>query len=287
MGRYYDDKISDAGLDPANAFFGPLMQAAERIDQAEEDWYERRRDMFKDLNGGNSVGGKGPVEIKYSQLRSGLSVYDFTKTFNDVNPTRRSGSGIRYVQVPDDGRDENILTFGSPLSNDAYVLEEDYGGDLNYLVADDVLEYTPRAGDTGIDTLYTNVRAFTSRSQASGYFEVDQDFNSDGYSSTIDVYVGFGEVPLAWNPKSGFSSQQLQVMRAAGSDYDSFVGPVINEYEDFLDKYADSGGGPLEDDFYEGTPDFPYDGFQGSDNSYNRPQNLQAELIKQARGFTS
>ena len=285
MGRYYDDKVSVAGLDPANPFFSPIKQAALAINNAEEDFYEDRRDLFKELNGNNSVGNKDRVEAEYARLHTGLDVYDFKSTFNRANPSRRSGGGndYRYVYAP-----WELTTFEAGFADDVYELgEEDDDGDSQYELAEDVLNYHEGRGKVGIDTLYQNVRAFTTSRTKRGYFErVDDD--DDGYRyDSITVYEGFGEVPLAWERTGSYSSHDLQVMNAAGTAYEEDVRPKINEYRFRLIDYEANGGGPLVFDFYEGTADFPYEGYTGESTTYNRPRNLSAGLIDQARGFSS
>jgi len=284
MGRYYDDRVSVAGLDPANPFFSPIKQAALAINNAEEDFYEDRRDLFKELNGNNSVGNKDRVEAEYARLHTGLDVYDFKSTFNRANPSRRSGGGndYRYVYAP-----WELTTFEAGFADDVYELgEEDDDGDSQYELAEDVLNYHEGRGKVGIDTLYQDVRAFTTGRRKSGYFErVDDD--DDGYRyDSITVYEGFGEVPLAWERTGSYSSHDLQVMNAAGTAYEEDVRPKINEYRFRLIDYEANGGGPLVFDFYEGTADFPYEGYTGESTTYNRPRNLSAALIDQARGFS-
>lgn len=288
MGRYYDDKVSVAGLDPANPFFSPIKQAALAINNAEEDFYKDRRDMFKELNDNNSVGNKDRVEAEYARLHTGLEVYDFKSAFDRTNPSRnqgRSSGGLdsyRYVYAP-----WELTTFEAGFADDVYELgEEDDDGDSQHELAEDVLNYHEGRGKVQIDTLYQDVRAFTTGRTKSGYFEkVDDDDDGDRYDS-ITVYEGFGEVPLAWKRKGSYSSHDLQVMNAAGTAYEEDVRPKINEYRQRLIDYEANGGGPLVFDFYEGTADFPYEGYTGESTTYNRPKNLSAGLIDQARGFS-
>ena len=283
MGRYYDDKVSTAGLDPANPLFGPLKSSAEAIDDAESRFYRDRRDMFEELNFGSSVGSADDVEREYARLHKGLNVYEFRDEFDAVNPSRKSGSGtIRYVLAT-----YERTTFASGFA-DLYVRgEEDDDGYSSFESTNDVLAYNRGAGKVQIDTLYDDVRAFTTGSITFDYFERDED-DDDGESfSPVLVNLGFGEVPRRWRAKGGYTSQDLQVMNIAGDAYESQVRPAIREYRENRRDYEANGGGPLVSDFYEGTPNFPYENFSGEENSYNRPQNLSAGLIDQARGFSS
>ena len=281
MGRYYDDKISLSGLDKLNPFFKPLENAAEAVDRAESDWYERRKDVFDELDFGDFRESAGDVERKYSRLVSGLSVYEFKETFDSVNPSRRSATGI-FRPVHN--------TFGTSgitdgYATDIYVEEEDDEGDTVFVVADNVLNYHVDRGKGSVDTLYDRLGAFRTGDTSDSEFFAFIDDDDPGYFPTT-VFKGFGQVPLAWQSKSGYSSQQLQVMNAAGKDYNDQVGPKIEAYNEARANYEGAGGGPLESDFYDGgTPDFLYQDFQGTSTSYNRPENLPAVLIKETRGF--
>ena len=284
MGRYYDDKISTAGLDPANPFFQALNNAANAVDRAESDWYERRKDVFDELDFGDFRESARDVERKYSRLVSGLSVYEFKDKFDDVSPSRRPATDVfRLVHntFPTSEISEGYAT-------DIFVEEaDDDDGDTAFVVADNVLRYHVSRGKGNVDTLYDNLSAFrtSSRSDAEFYEFIDDD-DDPGHFLTNNVFKGFGEVPLAWQAKSDYTSQQLQVMNAAGNDYNDQVGPKIQAYNEARANYEGAGGGPLESEFYDGgTPDFLYQDFQGTSTSYNRPENLPAVLIKETRGF--
>jgi len=282
MGRYYDDKISLSGLDKLNPFFKPLENAAEAVDRAESDWYKRRKDVFDELDFGDFRESARDVERKYARLVSGLSVYEFKDKFDDVSPSRRPATQVfRFVHntFPTSEISEGYAT-------DIFVEETDDDGDSVFVVADNVLRYHVSRGKGNVDTLYDNLSAFrtSSRSDAEFYEFIDDD--DPGHFPINNVFKGFGEVPLAWQAKSGYTSQQLQVMNAAGNDYDNEVGPKIRAYNEARANYEGAGGGPLKSEVYDGgTPDFLYQDFQGTSTSYNRPENLPAVLIKETRGF--
>jgi len=284
MGRYYDEKISLDGLDPANPFFGPVTQAALNVDAQESAFYRSRRDLFNEMDFGNFNRDEVQVEFSYVAAIPTVSVWNFKNTFNSVNPSSYSGGGqTRLVRDSFDNVD-----FTSPLA-DVYEVEEDDDGNNIFFQSSEVHLYTMGRGEPNIDTLFTNLRVFTSNSftdKFPPYFEY-VDFDEDpGYYPLFDVYEGFGEVPHHWQPKSGFTSQQLQIMNAAGTAFNAIVGPAINDFQSKYNQYFDSGGGNLDEDFYSGgTPNAPWQNFQGSSVSYNRPQNLPAALIKQARGL--
>ena len=251
MGRYYDDKISLSGLDKLNPFFKALERAAKAVDDAEDDWYERRREMFDELDFGDFNKSDGDVERKYSRLVSGLSVYEFKDKFDQISPLRRSSSGgVRLVH-------DTFPTSGinSGFSDQIFVEEEDDEGDTVFVVADNVLAYQVDRGKGNIDTLYDNLGAFrtSSRSDAEFFEFIDDGDDTVGYFPTNNVFKGFGQVPLAWESKPGYSSQQLQVMKAAGFDYADQVGPKIEAYEEAVAQYEGAGGGPLNTTFYNGV----------------------------------
>ena len=224
--------------------------------------------MFEELNEGGSIGSREDVEEAYARLHVGLNVYEYRSEFIAVNPDRKGlTGGTRYVFVP-----WELTQFASGMVT-LY-----RSGDIS---DSRILNYQPGQGKVQIDTLYKNVRAFTTGSTISGYHS-DEDLDNP-----VTVHRGFGEVPIRWLKKVGYSAQDLQVMNVAGIAYEEQVRPKITTYDNRRRKYEENGGGPLISDFYEGTPDFPYEGFTGSRNSYNRPQALSAGLIDQARGFPS
>ena len=334
MGRYYDDKISLDGLDNANANFLALRAAAAAVEQAEIDWYKRRREGFNQLDFGGFNKSESQVEADYASLIPGLSVYEFKDTFEGVNPPRKAATNVfRFVHNTFDNMG---ITDG--YSTERYeTVDEDDDGNLVYGVADDVLNYHVGRGKGMVDTLYDDLSAFTTSSESSKdfYTFVADDEGSD-FVPTFDVFKGFSEVPLAFVAVSGYTSQELQVINAAGNDYDNEVGPVIAEYKRVLQLYIDGGGGDLEDSsvVYKGVKagDFvvgvryqitevndtnftligavnnvvgtrftatgagtgegiaiadmlPYENFVGVSTSYNRPQDLEPDLIKETRGF--
>ena len=286
MGRYYDEKISLDGLDPANPLFGPVIQAAQEVDRKESEFYRLRRDLFREMNFGSFNRDEVQVEFNYVAAVPTVSVWNYLNTFNSVNPSSKSGSGTRIIR--DVFPNVNFSTL-MPLA-DLYEVEEDDDGDNFFTSATDVYVYTPGRGEPNVDTLFTHLGLFTSNSfisKSPPYFDLGEDADGDEqYFPFFDVYKGFGEVPHHWRPKSGFTSQQLQIMYAAGRRYNAFVGPAINDFQSKYNQYLSSGGGNLDEDFYTGgTPNAPWQNFQGSSVSYNRPQNLPASLIKEARGL--
>jgi len=285
MGRYYDDKVSLAGLDPANPIFGPLRQAAEDIERAEDNFFEQRQQVFAELDFVDDFSrSTSSIEQDYADLIN-VPVYEYKSTFNDVNPSRNTWNGtIRYVEdaFPASGISDGFATI-------FYVAgEEDDDGDFSFEVATNVLEYQVGRGKGSIDPLYTGLRAFVSTSSAATDFYVDtSDEDGESFSSSGAVKAGFGEVPLAWRAKGQYSSQQLGVMNAAGNAYEEQVRPVINAYDAKLLEYQNNGGGNLDSDFHSSdNPNFAWKDFQGSFKNYNRPGSLPANLVKQTRGLS-
>jgi hypothetical protein len=285
MGRYYDDFVSTAGLNPANSVYADLISAANNVDRKESQFYKERRKMFKELNNGTEVGSVGDVEDEYADLCD-LDVYDFRSEFNRVAPARKAGSGIfRYVRVVPWESTEFTAGFAVLYKRG----EEDDDGDSQFELADEeVLNYNTGAGKVNIDTLYPKVRAFDTKATypSNTYFELDEDADGDDVYESATVFNGFGEVPRRYNAKDGYTSQDLQVMGNAGEAYEELVRPAINEYFRYLGLYEAQGGGPLEFEFYTGTPDFPYQDYIGTRISYNRPAALSPGLIDLARGFS-
>ena len=284
MGRYFDEKISFAGLDPANPLFGPLRQAAEDIDRAESDFFKNRVKAFNQLDFDKFDVDASDVEEKYNNFID-VSVYEYKTTFNNINPPRNLATGtIRYVHdvFPLSGITDGYAT-------QFYVVVDDDEDGAVYGTATNVLAYQTGRGKGAIDPLYPGLKAFHTTSKTSTTFYVDVEDEDGGIFKVPfnDVFKGFGEVPYAWQAKGQYSSRQLGVMNAAGNAYEEQVRPFIDTYEAALQAYNNAGGGPLVSDFYfSNDPDFPWKDFQGTNISYNRPDNLPADLIKQTRGLT-
>ena len=334
MGRYFDDKISLVDLDDANPSFLSLQAAAAAVEQAEIDWYKRRKDVFNELDFGDFNKTEEQIEDDYATLVSGLSVYEFKDKFDDLEVDRKTDT--QEFRLVHNTFPTSNITDG--YSTEIFVEEEDEDGDTGFVVADNVLSYHIGRGKGAVDTLYDDLAAFSTSSRSDAEFYEFIDGDDPGYFVVDNVFKGFGEVPLAWEAVPGYTDQQLQVMNAAGNDYDSEVGPAIAEYEAALASYIDGGGGNLEDSsvVYKGvaagefvigvayqikepgttvftdigaannlagtrfiatgvgsgdgtaTADmFPYENYVGVTRSYNRPQTLPLELIKETRGLGS
>ncbi len=283
MGRFYDEKVSLAGLDPANPLFGPLRQAAEDIDRAEDAFFESRVEVFKQLDFDRFQEEASDVEKKYEEFIN-VSIYEYKSTFNAVNPPRNVATGsIRYVH--------NVFLLSGITDGYAtgfYVITDDDEDGAVYGTANNVLAYQTGRGKGAIDPLYPGLKAFHTTSTSSTNFYVNEEDEDGGIFKTrfYDVFEGFGEVPYAWQAKGQYSSRQLGVMNAAGNAYEDQVRPFIDVYDAALQAYNGAGGGPLESIFHSSdSPDFPWKDFQGANTSYNRPQDLPADLIKETRGI--
>lgn len=288
MGRYYDEKISLDGLDPANPLFGPVIQAAQNVNDTESQFFVSRKALFNEMNFGSFGASPSQIEAKYESTIPNVSIYNYKSVFDSINPSSNTGSGFpRRIQ---DNFKNVEFSNRMPLADYLYKQdeEEDDDGNYGYFLADDVYEYTMGRGEPNVDTLYPNLRVFTSAARTfTDYYEILEDAEGEEFFSPfINVYVGFAQVPLHWQAKSGFSSNQLQIMYAAGLGYNAFVGPAINDFNSKFSQYINNGGGNLDDDFYDGgTPTAPWQDFQGTSVSYNRPKNLPPELIKETRGL--
>jgi len=283
MGRYYDDKVSLAGLDPANPLFGPLRQAAEDIKRAEDDFYKNRVEVFNELDFDDFDESASKVEDKYEDFID-IPVYEYRSTFDDINPSRNVATGaIRYVH---DVFELTDITDG--YATGFFIqLDDDEDGAV-YANAENVLAYQPGRGKGAIDPLYPGLKAFTTTSLSSTDFYIEVEDDEGAFiAPSNNVFKGFGEVPYAWQAKGQYSSRQLGVMNAAGKAYEDQVRPFINAFDAALQAYNDAGGGPLvSDTYFSPDPDFPWKDFQGTNTSYNRPKDLPADLIKETRGLT-
>ena len=300
MGRY--KTVDDEGkyLDPKNPNYQKLTVAIKDLKQAESDWYESRKDYFASLNGGSFNKSPTQIENKYDS-DIGDEPWEYKSIFDSVNPSRNDKTGDRFVQDNfdgDSGVDVNTTLLvengeddeGDACSSLSHVLpalrEETDSCDAD--PAPDVLNYESGRGAPGIDCLYDNLSLFGSGNAITGFYFVEGEDDDDGNPQfdSVTVFTGFGEVPFAWKPKSGYTKRDLSVMKAAGDSYESEVQPFLDDYISALSDFESTGGGNIDFDYEGGTIDSPWEGFKGKKVSYNRPgPNKFKPIVDQARGI--
>jgi len=293
MGRYPTFEDQGDVLDPRNPVYERLLEKVKDLKDAEDDWYRLRRDVFDEYDFGNFGDSISEVEERYDRI-VGDEPWNYTRDFNRIDPDKKSSTG-QFRPVSN--------TFELSEISDGYrtdVFVKDRYDDENFVRPEDrrgifgdpepaprVLAYEVGRGKGRIDLLYPNLIAFKDKDIDKGdesdttYYVYDED---DEMYVKLKVFAGFSDRPYRYDEEDGFSEQVLSSMHAAGLSWDDKVRPALNAYRDALDDYRDNGGGDLDFDFLGGTLDRPWDGYEGKKVSYNKPEPLPNQLVRQARG---
>ena len=297
MGRYPTINPDVEYLDPRNPFYQDVIEASKALSKAEDRWYKRRLEVFKEYNDGSFSLTDGQIEADYDRV-CGPDPWNYLIRFNQINPDRRpSSGGFRLVQnafplsaISEGYKTDIFVENGEDADGfcggDRYVPPEDRkDDDCDDDPALRVLNYNQGRGKFNIDCLYSNLAAFKSNNNTTNTRYYVEPSDPDDPMELVDVYETFGEVPYAWQAKNGYSEQALSVLKAAGEDYTAEVRvPYVFAYDNALRDYNNKGGGNLNFVYLDGTIAEPWDGFNGKDVSYNKPGTLPGKLVRQVRG---
>ena len=282
-------------LDPSNPHRDRFADTIEALTKAEDDFYDNRIQVFDELDLGSFKKTRDEVEKKYEDLFGGeLGPWQYKATFDDEDPDRKVGDFHTVpAPVPGEGTvEEPSIRFvlnQFPSSG----ISAGYAQDLSFIErvekdgveVTNVLAYHFNRGKVSVDPLYGGLKAFKSAGTELGGYT----YSSGLFTGNLQVWDGFGQVPLAWQATANYNSRDLGVMKAAGDVYETMVRTKINEYITALNLYnAEAGGGEdgdLIDDIFTGVGDQPWDGFTGSNVSYNRPKDLPRQFVREVRGI--
>lgn len=277
-------------LDSSNPYAAALANAKDALILAEDTFYEDRLQAFDELDLGTFSKTVAEVEEKYDKLLD-IQPWEYASEFEDESPTRRTGESEvippavdptpvrRYVlnQFPTSG-----ITAGDVGSVHGWTVYKD-----GVNVTSNVLAYHVGRGKNSVDPLYGGLKAFDSPGNILSGYTYTYEIFGETFTGILGVRDSFGEVPLSWNPTANYNSRDLGVMKAAGDRYETLVRSFITHYDEMLALYNGAVGpspGPGEDETFTGVGDTPWDGFTGSDVSYNRPSGLPNNFVKQVRG---
>lgn len=293
MGRYPTFEDQGEVLDPRNPVYERLLEKVKDLKDAEDDWYRLRRDVFDEYDFGNFGDSVSEVEERYDRI-VGDEPWNYTSDFNSINPDRKPDTGqfrpvsntFQLSEISDGYRSDVFVK--DRYDDEDFVRPEDrrdFLGDPQ--PAPRVLAYEVGRGKGRIDLLYPNLTAFKDKDIDKGdesdttYYVYDEE---DEKYVQLTVFAGFSDRPYRYEEEDGFSEQVLSSMHAAGLSWDDKVRPALNAYKDALEAYRANGGGDLDFEFLGGTLDRPWDGYQGTNVSYNKPEPLPNQLVRQARG---
>jgi hypothetical protein len=280
-------------LDPKNIYYGTLNAAVEALNKAQDDFYKSRKEAYEELDYDTFPDNKGQVEKKFDDLMDPLKPWDWKSTFDSLSLTRKTGD--THIQPPlvDPQPSYRFVKDSFPLAgiSGGYVQDvfpwtvKRYGSTVT-----DVLAYHFNRGKRSVDPLYGGLKAFkTAGKELPGYTYTVTVFDGEGnpfdFTSPLQVWDSFGQVPEAWNSTTSYNSRKLGVMDVNGQKYEDMVREAINEYDNALALYVSYSGGELIDDTFTGVGEEPWDGYKGKDISYNQPQGLPEDFVRQVRGI--
>lgn len=283
-------------LNPSNPHRDRFADTIAALTKAEDDFYDNRIQVFDELDLGTFKKTRDQVEQKYEDLFDGeLGPWQYKATFDDENPDRKVGD-THTVTAPTPGGTTTEPSYRFVLNQfPSSGISAGYAQDLSKfdevlkdgVEVTNVLAYHFNRGKVSVDPLYGGLKAFKSAgNELSGYtYKALGGF----FTSPLQVWDGFGQVPLAWQATANYNSRDLGVMKAAGDVYETMVRTKINEYITALNLYnAAAGGddgGDLIDDTFTGVGDNPWNGFTGPNVSYNRPKDLPRQFVQEVRAI--
>lgn len=276
MAMYFPTVDKDS-LQASNPFYTALQNAIDAFEDAQDDFWQSRENYW-DAQGKNTS--KSEVVARYEDKIGEGNPWNYRSRFNNINPRRTDDGKTAHVRVSADflaasgaPREELLQeiptgTPGSP-SNPRY---EPY----------DPPRYAASmiGGDPGADTLWTNIDLFEDRGNDVTYY-IDR--GGDDPVAQI-VYDEYDEVPYAWEDKSGFEKEALQLMYFVGQAWHAACDNAYDDYRDVLSDYNSSGGGDIDEDYFSGNPDRPWDDYEGDRVEYMRSNSLPAVLVREIRG---
>lgn len=264
MARY--PLVSTATIVLTNSAAGSLLTAREALENAENSFYRSRRDLV------NSYPMKSR-DITTSEIESLYDAHLGNEPWRYRNRFNNSGSTLKTGTYSGDINEFYVEAWGAAPTGGYPDTEGDvflYDGERGAAWVDLIVQYGynkgfSRSGDTR--------RA--SRTSGAG----------DGQTTTYyTVFEGFGELPLAYNGRGGLSDFEAHMLKLVGDAYEDEVGSALNSYTSSLDSYQGSNGSPTEAAFDSNNGTQTWNGFTGVEGGYNRPERLNADLVRETRG---
>lgn len=253
--------VSVDSLSLVNPHYTELITARTNAYESEVSFYQARTN---ELNRYRGLGGlsRQTVEAAYDSLLGSDPWNYYSKFENTSRVTPRE-------------TDDSVNDFDVDLDS-FYVLVPRASSDL-----DEYIFFNPGTGSPSVDLLYTNISFFTSFG-GTGSFE-----DPDDEDRRIPYKQGFGEVPTAYRNNSQYDGRVIHMLGLIGYAYEQAVIPFWDTYEDKLNRYRSFQGSTSSNsgDFFSGSPELPYNGYQGTNAGYNRPGNLSPKLVNETRGL--
>jgi hypothetical protein len=279
MARY--PLVSTATIVLTNPAAGPLLTAREALENAETSFYRSRRNLVNSYPMKTRDITTEEIESLYDTYL-GAEPWRYRNRFNNSNSTLKTGSYGNtgdgfftsethrefYVEPWGDTPTGTYpITVGGGFSGSSAFL---YDGERGAAWVDLIVQY-------GYNNGFSRRGGTRTGSQTSGA--------GDGATTTVyTVYEGFGELPVAYNGRGGLSDFEAHMLKLVGDAYEDEVRSALNNYTNSLNSYQGSNGSPTEAGFDSNNVAQPWEGFTGVEGAYNRPERLNADLVRETRG---
>lgn len=269
----YFPTVSRDSLEVSNPFYAPLLEAIEEFEDAQDDFWQSREDYW-DAQGKNTS--KSEVVARYEDKIGEGNPWNYRSRFSSINPDRTDDGKTQHVRVSSDF----LATSSAPREE---LLQEDDSGEIG-------VSYEPYdpprygasmiSGNPDVDTLWEDIDLFEDRGSSIIYY-IDRGGDDPDQET---VYSAYDEVPYAWEDKSGFDKEALQLMYFVGQAWHDACDNAYDDYRDALSDYNSAGGGDIDEDYFSGTPDRPWDNYEGDRVEYMRSDSLPNVLVREIRG---
>jgi len=263
MARY--PVVSPATLILTNPGTGPLLTAIQELQQAENNFYNGRRNLVNSYPMKTSDITTSQIEALYDQYL-GSEPWRYRARFDASGSTLKTGTDAETAYW--------VENWGDPPTGGTYPVTR-YSAFL----------FDPERGASWVDLIgkfgYNN--GFNRRgSTSSGSVTSGA---GDGASTTYyTINEGFGVEPIAYNGRGGLSGFEAHMLKLVGDDYEDTVRPTLNTYNNRLNTYRNGNGTPTQATFSGNSATNAWEGYTGSSRGYNRPNELSAGLVRETRG---
>lgn len=284
MARY--PVVNTATIVLTNPSAGPLLRAIENLSAAEDEFYGDRRDLVNSYPMKTRDITRTQIETLYD-THLGNEPWRYSSRFEASGSTLKTGSygntGGGFISqeshtelwVTAWGDTPTSATYpttrGAGISDGAgehFLFDEERGAAWVDLIV-----------KHGYNNGFTGRGSSTSRSITSGA--------GDGASTTFyQVYEGFGVEPVAYNGRGGLSDFEAHMLKLVGDAYEDTVRGAINSYNGSLNSYRGANGSATEAEFSSNSATQPWEGYTGTSRGYNRPEELNIDLVRQTRGVS-
>jgi hypothetical protein len=279
MARY--PVISTGTLVLTNAATGPLLLAIEELQAAETEFYNGRRDLVNSYPMKRSDITRAQIEQLYD-THLGSEPWRYATRFSNSGSTLKTGTyGNAGGGIFNSSSQEEFYIEpwgGTPTGAYPTTVGGGFSGSEAFL-------YDSERGAAWVDLIvkhgYTN--GFT-RKGGTRSVSITSGAGDGSSTSYATAYEGFGEEPLAYNGRGGLSDFEAHMLKLVGDAYEATVRPALNSYQSCLSSYQGSNGSPTEAVFTPSAGGQQWSGYMGSTGGYNRPGELNAELVRETRG---